>query len=73
MTELEMAQAQLSQLAGAGVEGVWAGNLIDKTSTRWLVANGYASNTGGSPSSLNVVRITQKGRAALPAPPQEGE
>lgn len=57
---------QLSQLRKAGIDGVWAGDLIDKTSTRWLVENGYASNTGGPPSSLKRVRITPKGREALP-------
>jgi hypothetical protein len=65
MTDIEKSRDQLSQLAGAGIDGVWSGDLIDKTSTRWLVENGYASNTGGPPSSLKRVRITPKGRAAL--------
>lgn len=56
---------QLRQLHLASVDGVWAGDLIDKTATRWLVENGYASNSGGSPSSLKRVRITPSGRAVL--------
>jgi hypothetical protein len=56
---------QLQQLKGAGLRGVWAGDLICKTSTRELVRLGLADNTGGAPSSLNRVYITKTGRDAL--------
>lgn len=56
---------QLKQLRGAGHRGVWAGDLIDKTSTRELVLRGLAGNKGGSPSALSTVYITKAGREAL--------
>lgn len=58
---------QLQQLRGAGLRGVWSGDLADKTSTRELVRLGLADNTGGSPSSLSRVYISQAGRDALGA------
>ena len=58
-------KAQLEQLRVAGFRGVWAGDLIDKSSTRELVRDGLADNTGGSPSSLDRVYITKAGRDAL--------
>lgn len=66
---------QLKQLRAAGLRGVWAGDLIDKTSTRELVRMGLADNgpNGGvSPSALTRVYITQEGRAIL-APAKEGD
>jgi hypothetical protein len=45
--------------------GVHAGDLICKTTTRWLVEEGYARNSGGSSSSLSYVSITEAGRAML--------
>jgi hypothetical protein len=65
MTHLTGLVEQLKQIADAGVDGVWAGDLVCKTSARYLIANGFASNTGGSPSSLKRVRATPKGRAVL--------
>jgi hypothetical protein len=45
--------------------GVHAGDLICKTTTRWLIDEGYAKNSGGSSSSLGYVTITESGRAML--------
>ena len=45
--------------------GVHAGDLICKTSTRWLVDEGYVQNSGGASSSLGYVSITDAGRAML--------
>jgi transcription initiation factor TFIID subunit TAF12 len=60
------AENQLRQIAAKSPHpGVHAGDLIDKTSTRWLVEGGYANNSGGSPSSLAYVTITDAGRAML--------
>jgi hypothetical protein len=59
---------QLQQLLSAGHRGVWAGDLVDKTSTRELVRFGLADNGPrgeGSPSALSRVYINQKGREAL--------
>lgn len=52
---------QLSQLYRAGLEGVHAGDLADKCSTRELVRMGLADNSGGPPSSLDRVRINRAG------------
>lgn len=66
MPELNRAQVnQLRQLSDRRFAGVWAGNLMDKTATRELVRLGLAENTGGSPSSLSTVYISEKGRKAL--------
>lgn len=59
---------QLKQLQSAGLRGVWAGDLIDKSSARELVRLGLADNGvkgEGSPSALSRVYIIQSGRAAL--------
>jgi hypothetical protein len=56
---------QLKQLKSAGLRGVWAGDLVCKESTRELVRQGLADNTGGAPSSLSRVYITKTGRDAL--------
>ena len=56
---------QLRQLAGRRFAGVWAGDLIDKCSTRELVRMGLAENTGGSPSALSTVYISAEGRSLL--------
>lgn len=56
---------QLKQLQGAGLRGVWSGDLADKTSTRELIRMGLADNTGGPPSSLSRIYINQAGRDAL--------
>lgn len=45
--------------------GVHAGDLICKTTTRWLIDEGYAKNSGGSSASLGYVTITESGRAML--------
>ena len=45
--------------------GVHAGDLICKTTTRWLIDEGYAKNSGGSSSSLGYVTITEAGLAML--------
>lgn len=45
--------------------GVHAGDLICKTTTRWLVDEGYAKNSGGSSTSLGYVTVTDAGRAML--------
>lgn len=61
---------QLDQLHAAGLRGVWAGDLIDKTSTRELVRLGLADNGprgGADPSGLSRVYINQAGRDALGA------
>lgn len=60
------AEEQLRQIAAKSPHpGVHSGDLIDKTATRWLVSEGYARNSGGSPSSLAYVTITDAGRAML--------
>lgn len=59
--------AQLYQLDDQRWSGVWAGNLMDKDSTRSLIRKGYAENTGGSPSSLDRVYISQLGRVLIDA------
>lgn len=59
---------QLKQLRAAGLRGVWAGDLIDKTSTRELVRLGLADNGpkgGADPSGLTRVFINQAGRDAI--------
>lgn len=59
---------QLKQLRAAGLRGVWAGDLIDKTSVRELVRLGLADNGvrgEGGPSGLSRVYISQSGREAL--------
>lgn len=56
---------QLKQLAAAGFRGIGAGDLLDKPTTRDLVRSGLADNSGGSPSALSRVYITQAGRQAL--------
>jgi hypothetical protein len=61
---------QLKQLRAAGLRGVWAGNLIDKTSTRELVRLGLADNGlrgDADASGLTVVFINEAGRTALKA------
>lgn len=55
----------LQQLLRACPSGVWCGDLISKPVARDLVALGMAHNSGGSPSSLDNVSITDKGRDAL--------
>ena len=52
---------QLKQLAGHRWSGVWAGDLMDKGSTRSLIEKGFAENTGGSASSLDRVYISRAG------------
>lgn len=47
--------------------GVHAGDLICKTTTRWLIDEGYAKNSGGSSASLGYVTITESGRAMYSA------
>lgn len=59
---------QLEQLRAAGHRGVWAGDLLDKTSTRELVRRGLADNGvrgEGGPSGLSRVYISQRGREAI--------
>lgn len=59
---------QLKQLRAAGLRGVWAGDLIDKTSTRELVRLGLADNGpkgGADPSGLARVYINERGREEL--------
>lgn len=59
---------QLKQLRAANLRGVWAGDLIDKTSARELVRLGLADNGpkgGADPSGLTTVYITAAGRDAL--------
>ena len=61
---------QLSQLRQAGHSGVFAGDLLDKTTTRELVRRGLADNGvhgKDSPSALGQVYISQRGRDALSA------
>lgn len=57
--------SQLIQLRKKGHRGVFAGDLLDKTTTRELVARGLVDNTGGAPSSLGTIYINQAGRDAL--------
>ena len=54
-------EAQIRQLYKARWSGVWAGDLVSKESARMLVREGYAENTGGSPSSLDRVYISRRG------------
>ena len=54
-------EAQLQQLYKNRWSGVWAGDLICKESARMLVREGFAENTGGSPSSLDRVYISNAG------------
>ena len=59
---------QLRQLSNAGLRGVWAGDLLDKTSTRELVRGGWADNGvrgSGSPNALTTIYITKIGKQAL--------
>ena len=62
---------QLRQLDKAGLRGVFAGDLLDKPTTRDLVRDGWADNGmkgGGSPSvpsALSRVYITKLGKQAL--------
>jgi hypothetical protein len=59
---------QLRQLRAAGLRGVWAGDLIDKTSTRELVRLGLADNGpkgGADPSGLTRVYLTKRGQEEL--------
>lgn len=56
---------QLKQLRNAGHRGVFAGDLLDKPTTRNLVARGLVDNTGGAPSSLGTIYINQSGRDEL--------
>lgn len=61
---------QLEQLRKAGHRGVFAGDLLDKPTTRELVKQGFADNGAhgkGSPSALGTVFINQRGRDALDA------
>lgn len=60
---------QLKQLKKAGDNGVWCGDLIDKTTTRELVKAGLVENSGGPPSSLKHLYITDAGTAALKGTP----
>ncbi len=60
-------EAQLRQLYRARWSGVWAGDLICKPSARMLVAQGYAENKGGSPSSLDRVYISRRGVVVVQA------
>ena len=60
------AEEQLRQIAAKSPHpGVHSGDLINKPVARWLVAEGYAQNSGGSPSSLAYVTITESGQAML--------
>lgn len=60
------AEEQLRQIAAKSPHpGVHAGDLISKPATRWLVDEGYATNSGGSSSSLAYVTITSAGREML--------
>jgi hypothetical protein len=63
MTEAEF--QQLKQIYMAAKRGVWCGDLMSKTSTRELVRAGYIHNTGGAPSSLDTLTVTDKGRAVF--------
>lgn len=63
LTDAEI--AQLEQLYDSRWSGVWAGNLLDKDSSRSLIRKGYAENSGGSPASLDVLHITQLGRVLI--------
>ncbi len=64
MTKVQL--AVLEQLAAKSpFPGVWAGDLIDKTTTRQLIRDGYAQTAGRNSSSLDYVTITAAGRAAL--------
>lgn len=58
---------QLTQLRKRGHRGVFAGDLLDKTTTRDLISRGLVDNTGGAPSSLGTIYINQRGRDALDA------
>jgi hypothetical protein len=62
-------RAQLEQLLLAGFRGVWAGDLIDKESTRELIRRGLVDNglkrLDAPPSSLHKVYINESGRHAL--------
>lgn len=60
------AEEQLRQIAAKSPHpGVHAGDLINKPATRWLVDEGYATNSGGSSASLAYVTITDAGRSML--------
>lgn len=59
---------QLRQIAAKSPHpGVHAGDLINKTATRRLVAAGLVRNSGGSPSSLSYLSISPEGKALLEA------
>ena len=60
-------EAQLRQLYKMRWSGVWAGDLVSKEATRMLVREGYAENTGGSPSSLDRVYISRRGVVVVKA------
>ena len=60
-------ESQLRQLYKSRWSGVWCGDLVSKDSTRMLVREGYAENTGGSPSSLDRVYISKKGAVVVSA------
>ena len=55
---------QLKQIADAP-NGVWAGDLINKTAARDLVERKLVRNSGGPPSSLNVLTLSETGRIAV--------
>jgi hypothetical protein len=56
---------QLNQIYHKGKKGVWCGDLMDKCSARELVRAGYVRNTGGAPSSLDTLFVTDKGRTVF--------
>lgn len=74
MTDLTVGEeAQLRQLYHRRWAGVEAGNLICKESTRSLVRRGCADNTGGAPSSLDRVYISERGIALINALKETGD
>jgi len=57
---------QLRQIAAKSPHpGVHAGDLISKPATRKLVAAGLVLNSGGSPSSLGYLSISETGAKLL--------
>lgn len=60
------AEEQLRQIAAKSPQpGVHSGDLVNKVAARWLVSQGYAHNSGGPPSSLVHLTITDAGRSML--------
>lgn len=57
---------QLRQIAAKSPHpGVHAGDLVNKPSVRRLVEVGLVRNSGGSPSALAYLSITDEGKALL--------